>query len=67
MVFHKVLFLVLLFILYINDIHNCILNSSTLLFADDTAPLDSNEELEVIGKHLNHDLTIESLKSKKLP
>ena len=46
----------LLFIIYINDIHNCILNSSTFLFADDTALLNSNEEHKIIEKQLNHDL-----------
>ena len=46
----------LLFILYINDIHNCIINSNTFLFADDTGLLISNRQLKTIQNKLNIDL-----------
>ena len=46
----------LLFILYINDINNCILHSKTYLFADDTGLLNSNNSLKTINKQLNADL-----------
>ena len=46
----------LLFILYINDIYNAIIHSSTFLFADDTGLLNSNTNLKTIQKQLNIDL-----------
>ena len=48
--------MVLLFILYINDIHNCIAHSKAYLFADNTGLLNSNCSLKTINKQLNADL-----------
>ena len=46
----------LLFIIYMNDLHNAILFSETTLFADDTCLLCSEPSLKSIEKHLNIDL-----------
>lgn len=46
----------LLFILYINDLHNAILHSKTTLFADDTSLIYSDQSLKTIEKRLNVDL-----------
>lgn len=46
----------LLFLIYINDLHNAILHSKTCHFADDTAILNSNNSLKQLQKHVNIDL-----------
>lgn len=46
----------LLFIIYINDLHNAILNSKTTHFADDTSLIYSNQSLKTIERKLNVDL-----------
>ena len=46
----------LLFLIYINDIHNPLKFSTTRLFADDTNLLIENNSLEQLQKHLNSDL-----------
>ena len=46
----------LLFLIYINDIHNTQKFSTTRLFADDTNQLIENNSLEQLQKHLNSDL-----------
>ena len=46
----------LLFIIYINDIFEAIIHSSTFLFADDTGLLNSNCNLKTIEEQVNEDL-----------
>ena len=46
----------LLFLIYINDIHNPLKFSKTRLFADDTNLLIENNSLKQLQKHLNSDL-----------
>jgi hypothetical protein len=46
----------LLFLLYINDLHNAIKYSTTRLFADDTNLLIKGKNLKKMKKHLNYDL-----------
>ena len=46
----------LLFLLYINDLHNSIKYSTTRHFADDTNLLIVNSSLKQLKKHLNFDL-----------
>jgi hypothetical protein len=46
----------LLFILYINDLHNAILHSETTHFADDTSLTYSDQSLKTIERRLNVDL-----------
>ena len=46
----------LLFLIYINDLHNAIKYSTTRHFADDTCLLISNTSLKQLKKHLNLDL-----------
>ena len=46
----------LLFLLYINDLHNAFTYSTTIHFADDTTLLINNKSLKQLIKHLNYDL-----------
>ena len=46
----------LLFLIYINDLHNAIIYSKTCHFADDTAILYANHSLKQLQKHVNIDL-----------
>ena len=46
----------LLFLFYINDLHNCIKLSETYHFADDTHLLKFSNTLESLGKRINADL-----------
>ena len=46
----------LLFILYINDLLMAIQNSSVHHFVDDTPLLYTINSLNVLNKHINHDL-----------
>ena len=46
----------LLFLIYINDIHNALKHSTTRLFADDTNFLTENSSLDGLQKNLNSDL-----------
>ena len=48
----------LLFLIYINDLHNVIKHSSTTHFADDTNLLYPHSSLKQINKHINHDLKL---------
>ena len=48
----------LLFLVYINDLHKCIIHSNVFHFADDTSLLYSNKSLKKLNKHVNHDLTL---------
>ena len=58
----------LLFLIYINDLHNCVKYSKTYHFADDNNILYSNKSLEVLVKNINHDSKTLSgwLKANKL-
>ena len=46
----------LLFLLYINDLHNAIKHCSTIHFADDTSLIIKNKSLKQMKKYLNFDL-----------
>ena len=46
----------LLFLLYINDLHNCIKHSLSFHFADDTNLLNINNNFKTIEKQVNRDL-----------
>ena len=46
----------LLFLIYINDLHNALCYSKPLLFADDTNLLITGSELTSIRKKMNLDL-----------
>ena len=46
----------LLFLIYINDLHNAIKYSSTYLFADDTNLLNINKSTKKMEKQMNYDL-----------
>ena len=46
----------LLFLIYINDLHNAIKFSTTRHFADDTNLLIKNDSLKQLKKHANYDL-----------
>ena len=48
----------LLFLLYINDLHEAIQNSTVLHFADDTNTLTVNSSLKKLNRHINHDLSL---------
>ena len=48
----------LLFLLYINDLHNAMKHSQTIHFADDTSLVLKNKSLKQLKKHLNIDLKI---------
>jgi hypothetical protein len=48
----------LLFLLYINDLHNAIIYSDVYLFADDTHILHINKSLDSLNKKLNVDLKL---------
>ena len=48
----------LLFLIYINDLHNVIKHSSMYHFADGTNLLYSNSSLKLINKYINHDLKL---------
>jgi ribonucleases P/MRP protein subunit RPP40 len=48
----------LLFILYINDIAQCVLSSNVLLFADDTLVTISGDTTEEVSRKLNEDLAL---------
>ena len=58
----------LLFLIYINDLHKCVKYSKAYYFADDTNILQSGKSLEVLAKKLNEDLKSLSqwLKANKL-
>ena len=58
----------LLFLLYINDLHNCIKYSTVRHFADDTNLLLVNSSLKQLKKHINIDLRCLStwLKANKI-
>ena len=57
MVFHRGSVLgPLLFLLYINDMHQAIKNSSTLHFADDTSIIYVDKSFKKINKLVNNDL-----------
>ena len=47
----------LLFLIYINDLHECIKHSTTYHFADDTNLLLISNSLKKLNKHINHDLS----------
>ena len=57
----------LLFLLYINDLHNSVKYAKTYHFADDTSVLLSSTSLEILFKPINKDLFNLSnwLKAKK--
>ena len=46
----------LLFLIYINDLHQCIQHSSTFHFADDTSLLCKGPSLKKLNKQINQDL-----------
>ena len=48
----------LLFILYINDLHNAIAHSTTYHFADDTNLTYVHKSIKTLNKHINHDLKL---------
>ena len=58
----------LLFLIYINDLHNAIAHSKVFHFADDTSLIYPNTSLKMINKHVNHDLSLLSnwLRSNKI-
>ena len=47
----------LLFLLYINDLNNCIKHATTYHFADDTNLLEINSSLKKLNKNINSDLS----------
>ena len=48
----------LLFIIFINDLHNSVAHSVTLHFADDTNLLYADKSLKRINRYINHDLKL---------
>ena len=48
----------LLFVLYINDLHNAVKHSLTFHYADDTNLLLISESLKQINSYVNHDLSL---------
>ena len=46
----------ILFLIYINDLHNCINHSITYHFADDTGLLNISENYKKMEKNVNKDL-----------
>ena len=46
----------ILFLLYINDLHNCINYSTTFHFADDTNVLNISDNYKILQKNVNRDL-----------
>ncbi len=46
----------LLFIIYINDLPNCLSRSRAILFADDTTIYLSSKHIETLYNHINYDL-----------
>ena len=58
----------ILFIMFINDLHHAIPNSTVHHFADDTNLLLSNKSLKKLTQNINHDLTClcEWLRSNKV-
>ena len=48
----------LLFLIYINDLHNAIKHSKVFHFADDTSLINSNTSLKKINQQVNQDLTL---------
>ena len=46
----------LLFLLYINDLHNSVRYAKTYHFADDTSVILSSTSLEILSKRINKDL-----------
>jgi len=48
----------LLFLLYINDLHNVVKHSSTFHYADDTSLLCKGKSLKNLNKHVNQDLKL---------
>ena len=59
----------LLFLIYINDLHNCIKHSRTYHFADDTNIFCTPQQLYILANKVNHDLKnlSQKLKANKLP
>ena len=47
----------LLFILYINDLPNCLSNSVARMYADDTRLTFASNNIETINDVMNHDLS----------
>ena len=47
----------LLFILYINDLPNCLSNSVARMYADDTHLTFASNNIETINDVINHDLS----------
>ena len=58
----------LLFIIFINDLHNSIRDSQMLHFADDKNLLYISKSMKRINKHINHDLSliVQWLRSNKI-
>ena len=58
----------LLFLIYINNLHKCIKYSKTNHFADDTSIMQSHSSLQILSKSINKDLSNLSnwLKTNKL-
>ena len=58
----------LLFLIYINDLHKCIKYFKTYHFADDTSIMQSHFSLQILSKRINKDLSNLSnwLKTNKL-
>ena len=58
----------LLFLIYINDLHNVIKHASMYHFANDTNLLYSNSSLKLINKYINHDLKliVHSLRASRI-
>ena len=56
MEYHRDLIGTLLFLKYINDLHNVISFSQPLHFADDTCLLNIQSKISKINKNLNKDL-----------
>ena len=56
MEYHRDLIWTLLFLKYINDLHNVISFSQPLHFADDTCLLNIQSKISKINKNLNKDL-----------
>ena len=58
----------LLFLVYINDLHECIVHSTAYHFADDINLLLINNSLKKLNKHINHDLSnlVQWLRANKI-
>ena len=57
----------LLFIIYTNDLPNCLTHSKAILFADDTTVYSTSEDIPTLINNVNHDLdSLEWFRSNKL-